>query len=162
MIKTMVIQTILGPREDVCNEWEMFYRGVKSDRATTISYIGAKKTHEKSAVRIKSKEKLSFETYFNAFSVGKWVKYTNLTNLTLRLTVAGDVRIKGYQAVGATQEPEIYDAWNDKMLYACIHSQRRECAYEVEQIDSEDVCDDGSTKLPIHTYLIHFHKYSLI
>ena len=51
----MIIQPLLFPKQEVCPEQKMYYR-IKED-------------------------KISLETYFNAFSIGKWKKYTDLDNL---------------------------------------------------------------------------------
>ena len=34
------------------------------------------------------------DTYFNGFSIGKWVKYTFLSNLRLRLELSGEFRVE--------------------------------------------------------------------
>lgn len=72
----MIIQNILFPRPEICDEKEMYFR---------------------------EGETLSLGTYCNAFSIGKWRKYTNLDNLSLRLEYDGKAEIKGYHALGSRE-----------------------------------------------------------
>lgn len=54
------------------------------------------KSHEteyaikKDGLYLSGEGELSFDTYFNSFSVGKWLKYTGIDNLTLELQLTGD------------------------------------------------------------------------
>ena len=85
----MLIQPLLFPSDSLINEPEFFFRGVSAENISDVSIslpVGAN---------------LSLETYFNAFSVGKWKEYTNISNLTLKLAVSGQVEIKAYHAVGS-------------------------------------------------------------
>ncbi|MBR0318447.1 MAG: glycosyltransferase [Spirochaetia bacterium] len=92
----MVIQPILFPCKNLINETELFFRG---EDFQSIS---------DNAVTIPEGKELSLETYFNAFSVGKWLEYTNLDNLSLHLTIQGEIEINVYHAVG-TINPEFID-----------------------------------------------------
>ncbi len=85
----MLIQPILFPPEYLKNEPELFFRGICAQN------ISDRK------VSIPAGSTLSLETYFNAFSIGKWIKYTKLDHLSLCLEIEGDVEIKAYHAVGA-------------------------------------------------------------
>ena len=40
------------------------------------------------------KEAVRFDTYFNAFSLAKWKKYTRLENLRLTLTLRGNFYVE--------------------------------------------------------------------
>lgn len=42
----------------------------------------------------KNGQNISLDTYFNSFSVFKWKKYTNLTNLSISLMLMGDFKIE--------------------------------------------------------------------
>lgn len=86
----MTIQRLLFPEVDVCDQWEMYYRGVKQQG------------YEKE-IKLSKGEVLSLETYFNGFSIGKWKKYTNLEQLSLLLNISGKVLIKGIHAVGSNK-----------------------------------------------------------
>ena len=55
----MILQKIIFPKEDLCAEKELYYRGDLEKEGETIQ----------------------FNTYFNSFSIEKWKKYTNLENL---------------------------------------------------------------------------------
>ena len=85
----MLIQPILFPPKNLINEPELFFRGVDSQNILENRLI------------VPAGSELSLETYFNAFSVGKWLEYTNLDNLSLHLTIQGEVEIKAYHAVGS-------------------------------------------------------------
>ena len=93
----MVIQPLLFPPYDLINEPELFFRGI------------APQNIYKDKVVIPAGSTVSLETYFNAFSIGKWHKYTNLDNLSLNLKIEGDIEIVAYHAVGATNT----SAYND-------------------------------------------------
>lgn len=60
----MVLQTILFPDAEICKEKAMYF-------------------HEEEGI-------LSLDTYFNAFSIGKWRKYTELEDLSLVLRMKAD------------------------------------------------------------------------
>ena len=85
----MLIQPILFPPEYLSKEPDLFFRGID---AQNIS---------EDKVSIPAGSTLSLETYFNAFSVGKWVEYTTLDNLSLCLEIQGDVEINAYHVVGS-------------------------------------------------------------
>ncbi len=63
----MVIQNIIFPDPEICTEEELYFR--------------------------KKDGEISFDTYFNGFSVGKWKKYTKLSNLFLELETRGEAEI---------------------------------------------------------------------
>ena len=71
----MIIQPLLFPKQEVCPEQKMYYR-IKED-------------------------KISLETYFNAFSIGKWKKYTNLDNLYFEVESEEALQFTCVHAVGS-------------------------------------------------------------
>ena len=83
----MILQKLLFPKKGICEEKELYFRG-------SIDGVG------ESAVFLKDKETISLETYFNSFSIGKWMAYTGLDELSLSLKVTGDVKLKAVNAVG--------------------------------------------------------------
>ena len=85
----MLIQPLLFPVSNIINEPELFLRGINPQ-----SIAGDK-------ILISAGSIVSMETYFNAFSIGKWREYTDLNNLSLSLTIDGEVEIKAYHAVGS-------------------------------------------------------------
>lgn len=86
----MVIQPLLFPPEYLKNEPELFFQGVE-----------AKNNIIESSVSLPAGAELSLGTYFNSFSIGKWMEYTNLNNLSLNLEIKGKIEIKAYHAVGS-------------------------------------------------------------
>ena len=86
----MLIQPILFLPKDIINEPELFFQGVDHQNILSDKVI------------IPSGSELSLGTYFNSFSVGKWVEYTGLDNLTLNLKILGTVEIEAYHSVGST------------------------------------------------------------
>ena len=100
----MVIQPILFPKKNSINLPKLFFRGVEpadfSDDAVCVS----------------AGSELSLETYFNAFSIGKWVKYTVLDNLYLYLEAKGDFEIKAYHAVSSAQK--MYSTVREETAYS--------------------------------------------
>ena len=84
----MLIQPILFPPKNLINEPELFFRGVDHQNVLNDKVI------------IPAGKEVSLETYFNAFSIGKWLEYTHLDNLSLNLRIQGDVEIRAYHAVG--------------------------------------------------------------
>ena len=71
----MIIQPLLFPKQEVCPEQKMYYR-IKED-------------------------KISLETYFNAFSIGKWKKYTDLDNLYFEVESEEALQFTCVNAVGS-------------------------------------------------------------
>lgn len=81
----MIIQPLLFPKQDVCPEQKMYYR-VRDN-------------------------KVSFETYFNAFSIGKWKKYTDIEDLYFEVESPQELHFTCVHAVG-----EVTDGHNNTML----------------------------------------------
>ena len=77
----MILQRILLPNEDVCNEKNLYFNEKKTEIDTVIS--------------IKKDGFLETNTYFNSFSVMKWKRYTQLEELKLELDIEGicDIRL---------------------------------------------------------------------
>lgn len=70
------LQKILFPSQEVCNETEMYFKGVGFDLNRNNAIISSGGT-------------LSLSTYFNSFSMLKWKSYTGINNLKLVLSVKG-------------------------------------------------------------------------
>lgn len=73
----MTMQHVLFPDADICGEESLFFR--RSGKTLAMPGI----------LRFKELEQVEFDTYFNAVSIGKWLKYTSLQTLTLRLQLKG-------------------------------------------------------------------------
>lgn len=74
---TEILQEIIYPLKDICEKRDMYFR--------TNSTI---KIHN-DFLEIKDKTSISFDTYFNSFSVGKWKKYTIIDNVALHIRYKG-------------------------------------------------------------------------
>lgn len=84
----MLIQPILFPPKDFISVPELFFQGIPPQNVLEDRLI------------IPAGTEVSLETYFNSFSIGKWVEYSNLCNLSLHLIIQGNVEIRAYHAVG--------------------------------------------------------------
>lgn len=74
------IQPIIIPDSEVCNVRSLFFR---SD--DLVEYVSGKFTPLITSLS----SKISFNTYFNSFSAGKWIKHTNIEKAFLQLNVYG-------------------------------------------------------------------------
>ena len=84
----MLIQPIFFPPSNLINEPDLFFRDISREEIKdTNVFLPAGST-------------LSLETYFNALSIGKWLEYTNIDNLSLHLELQGEVKIRACHAVG--------------------------------------------------------------
>lgn len=75
----MILQKLLFPDPGICSRVRMYYKG---DNLTVL--MGDE------YCIVPKGETLSTHTYFNSFSVGKWRKYTIISNLSLRLKLQGE------------------------------------------------------------------------
>lgn len=91
----MILQKILFPDARFCADYEMYVR--MPDALTMGSYYDA----QRGALLLKKGQRASFDTLFNAFSIEKWLKYTILESLSLKLMLSGTfcVRIHRKQLV---------------------------------------------------------------
>ena len=71
----MIIQPILFPPNDLIKEPELFFNCVESMGVSNDKVV------------IPAGSELSLGTYFNAFSIGKWLEYTKLDNLFLSFPI---------------------------------------------------------------------------
>ncbi len=146
----MVIQKLLFPKEETCNEWEMFLHSkkIKKEYPVKVSQnIFVEKEGEELQKRneyyknrysdkgflIPGGDVVSLESYFNAFSIGKWKKYTRLDNLTLHLNIKGNVEVKAGNALGvAYHEGEPTDDTKDRYYFK--KAIRKEIDIEVKKV----------------------------
>ena len=80
----MVIQKILFPTENVLKK-ELFFRGLEEDDAKN-----------QDSISIDKNKKITSNTYFNSFSIGKWKKYSNISSLELCIELQGEALIHIY------------------------------------------------------------------
>ena len=115
----MVIQPLLFPPEYLKNEPELFFQGIEAKNIT------------ESSVSLPAGAELSLGTYFNSFSIGKWLEYTKLYNLSLKLEIKGNIEIKAYHAVGYVDN-ELLDRESRKYTEECINLVNTK-AYKAER-----------------------------
>ena len=83
----IILQELLFPNLGTCPDFEMYFR----------TDSGSKHAYEDPAsgcIHVPRWCTLDGDTYFNAFSIGKWVKYTQLQNLRLQLELKGEFRVQ--------------------------------------------------------------------
>lgn len=73
-------QPIITPDSEICTELDLYFR---SD--DIVQYESGKLL----TITNNSASKISFDTYFNSFSAGKWIEYTNIKNAFLSINVFG-------------------------------------------------------------------------
>lgn len=83
----MVIQHILFPSPDTCMEEKMYFR---RNSKTDFSL-------EKGELALKKGGFASFDTYFNGITAEKWYKYTNVSEINLKIKISGDVRVTAFR-----------------------------------------------------------------
>jgi len=76
----MILQELLFPNSQLGAQQEMYFR-------TEGSY-----DESAQAVSLRKGQTLSSDTYFNSFSIEKWMKYTILSDLSLELKLRGSFR----------------------------------------------------------------------
>lgn len=89
---------------------------------------------------------LSSDTYFNSFSIGKWIKYTCLNNLKLSLDVKGAFRLEIFNIIRQNNEQTISELYTEENIQI----------YKRQNVEVEipiDECKEG---------LIYFKLTSLI
>lgn len=83
----MVLQELQFPNSDTCSTLEMYFHHRKGEHACWMD-------PELGALCMPKWTHLDLDTYFNSFSLGKWRHYTQLSNLTLRLELRGEVQVQ--------------------------------------------------------------------
>lgn len=124
----MELQKILFPSIESTTDKAMFFRksgDVKPDCED---------------IRLKKGERMSLESYFNAFSIGKWEKYTRLENLHLFLQIEGDAEVRAYNSVGeGLPGPVKLDSL--KEAYDIIDAKRRKIPCITKKVEN-GICID--------------------
>lgn len=80
----MILQPILFPREDICKETDLYYRS--DSKQFGCNFL------------LSPYQTISFDTYFNSFSIESWKEYTSITNLSLYLKINGKCSIELFEA----------------------------------------------------------------
>ena len=79
-----VLQNLLFPDSEYCAEEALYFH--KKPKGEIF--------HIEERMQIKKNTLVRFDTYFNSFSVNKWLKYTILDNLYLRLRLSGKFLVR--------------------------------------------------------------------
>ena len=83
----MVLQELLFPRLDICPQFDMYFHTDAGKKHAYTDLLAG-------TVRIPKWCRMDGDTYFNAFSIGKWTKYTRLNSLKLQLELVGEVQVQ--------------------------------------------------------------------
>lgn len=81
-----IIQNIIFPNRKVCDEEQMYFR----KHGHVVQGNNYLKLGEYASC--------NFSTYFNSFSLNKWLEYTKLSNLKLNIFIQGTFIIEIYSA----------------------------------------------------------------
>ncbi len=93
-----IVQNIIFPNRKVCDEEQMYFR--KHGHVV----------QENDSLNLDKYASCDFSTYFNSFSLNKWLEYTKLSNLTLTLSLQGTFIVELYSA-----------SWfHEKAIHECI------------------------------------------
>lgn len=84
----MILQHFIFPKEDICTESELY---IKKEQGNFCI--------EEQGISMEGEGNYSFFTYFNSFSVGKWMHYTKVSDITFCAEIKGAGMIRMYQAV---------------------------------------------------------------
>lgn len=73
-------------------------------------------TVENNCVLLKMKNSLTLDTYFNAFPLKKWKKYTNIKNLSLNITLKGKIQIAVMESYYVNKQT-YHETWSSTYIY---------------------------------------------
>ena len=126
----MVLQNYLFPSPEQHSIITMYIRpscdSVKIDAASIFLHKG---------------ESVSFDTYFNSFSVGRWLKYTKIENLCLNLIMEGSADIKLYKGTGHRDQKKldnIYRNFADKSNIKEFSNEITKClSCDISEVKTE-------------------------
>lgn len=103
-MKKITIQNILLPNQGPQSaHWGLYYQGAEN----VCEDLG----NGKGRVLLSHYKSYNFCSYFNAISIAKWKKYTNIEKIMLRLEMEGEfeVSIEGYHLVAESKQRKVYD-----------------------------------------------------
>ena len=105
----MILQRLLFPKEEICKNADMYFH----------FKVGCKINQE--SIIMESGDILEGDTYFNAFSLSKWKKYTELNNLWISVILKGDCEV--FLCGAYINEKNIICRKNDNLV-ALKHSSK--------------------------------------
>ncbi len=83
-----IFRNIIFPKENICPKTDLYYRSVSGSMSENSLHIGGKVT---------------FDTYFNAFPIGKYLEYCKFSELFLKLRLCGIFDLKIFGVSGNTE-----------------------------------------------------------
>lgn len=118
-----IIQHLIFPNPLVCDEEEMYFRR----RGNVLQY--------KNIIQFEKNASCSFSTYFNSFSLNKWLCYTKLDNLNLTLCLQGTFLIKIYSAYWCHEQVINFCIGEYKM----DSKEKKECDFSIDISQNDNV-----------------------
>ena len=83
----MVLQKILLPKQEICDQKSLYMR----------EFLGSTYDFETNKLKFVKHSRCKFDTYYNAFSLTKWKRYTTIKTLSLHLKCRGKFIIQIFQ-----------------------------------------------------------------
>lgn len=152
----MILQQILFPKEDICKETELYYRHPSKQFGNKFI--------------LPPNQTISFNTYFNSFSIEKWNEYTFIENLSLNLKATGKCRIDLYEATLTNGEVQTrlleskdkYSKENEITLsFPDVRNLRGICYFTITSDDVPCEITDGFYGTEIDSKLINRVKIGI-
>ncbi|MCM1537458.1 MAG: glycosyltransferase [bacterium] len=135
----------------------------RMDQKAAVTYLPQ-------GIQINSSHRVSFDTYYNAFSTGKWKKYTSISSVGLRVRFIGEAVIEVFHSRDGRERIakkrfcvntptvtekilEVGELPNQGVLYFTIEARGTFCLYEAAWCsESSKVNDSIKLGLAICTY----------
>lgn len=86
----ITLQNLVFPKPGICYETEMYFRYVAIPNSASNGYLF---NSQAQLLTVDRGSTVSFDTYFNGLSIGKWKKYTTVTKYALVLDLQGKFSI---------------------------------------------------------------------
>ena len=134
-----LLQNIIFPKEGICDVKEMYYRH------------SGNLTLDNEVIQMEQGCRISFDTYFNAFSVGKWKKYTIIDNVSLKFEFTGDIKLILYHLLLDLKGGVVKTLIGEKRIH-CDNTK-----HVIETVSYGEIKDDG-----IYTFEIVANEDSVI
>lgn len=135
-----IIQPILVPDMAICNITDLYVRN-NGDYKIDGEHL-----------YIQKDSKLSFDTYFNVLSIGKWYRYTNIDQVGLKISINGKAKLIFFQ-LGISDEGEVkrdiisnqtIENNSDAIIWYPLEIREGVLTFEVEALSEDvDVFDMG-------------------
>ncbi len=123
-MREIVLQNFMKPKIGLCTEESLYFRNNENARFD----------YNKSEFELENKGLLSFDTFFNSFSIEKWKKYTKVNRVSLQLKYKGSIKIRLFNSF-------VIDG---NMINRCTNEGNfKSDDYEWVSIDFDDFSDKG-------------------